>query len=120
MRITYLDCFINIAFTICILIVILVPVAYIYDATKLTPVSYQGILIDKWHEDGDCDYINNSVICGGDKYGIVIKTDNEQIIEGNISQTDWKQILLNSRVNYSFDLGRIGMRHNEHLSKASD
>lgn len=88
---------------------------FVFDSTELIHYEYDAILTDKWHEescspiiDGSGNYYGDSC---SDEYTVVLNVDGERL-ERHISNGAFKQLLIGSHVEYSFDLGKLGFEHN--------
>jgi hypothetical protein len=86
-----------------------------YDYSSLTHYSYNARIADKWHEE-ECTPItdekgNYAGESCSDVYTVVLITDNNRF-EEKLSVKEFKNLPVNTDVFYSFDTGKLGLKHN--------
>lgn len=94
--------------------------ASVVDLSELTPYSYTGIVVDKWHTesctpvmDDEGGYIGENC---DDIYVLVANLDEYGRLEKQISYPKFKDTPIDSKIQYSFDEGKLGWTHNKKLT----
>ncbi len=111
-----------IAGVILTILISLIAWAVSVDLSELTPYSYNGVVVDKWHTtecdpiyDGDGTYVGESC---SDVYEVVADLEEYGRLEKRISHPEFRQLVVGSPVTYSFKEGKLGWLHEETLSLA--
>lgn len=90
------------------------------DLSELTSYNYTGVVVDKWHTesctpiiDGDGNYLGEDC---QDIYTAVTNLEDYGRSEITIDYPEFQDLPVGSRVDYSFDRGKLGWKHNERLN----